>query len=288
MTHNLRFGLFMTGLIGIGVWIMATPAESAVNQITVGSYFYEDATEGDGKIEAKVGDQLQFVFVDNGRGSPHTVEIDELGIHSGNVGTGGTFTTPPLTKPGTYRVYCKPHENKGHFTTLIVHGNTEPPPSTTTAESPLSPTTTSTSTTTTMAPATTTPVSQSTTTTPAETATTLAASPPPTTGAPEPESEPTSITTDPSSEQPATDTDGNGESAPATTQAPVGLGHIDFEAAGISAPPSPLEEALGRSTGDNAPWTRSVWVGLLSLIPIAAIAAVATRRHQNRTPQTDT
>jgi plastocyanin len=101
---------------------------AATIAVRTGSYYFEDATVGDGKIVAQVGDRLQFLTEDGGRGTPHTVEVDELGIHSGALGTSSTYTTPVLSQPGTFFLYCKPHQNKGHHASLIVLANATPTP----------------------------------------------------------------------------------------------------------------------------------------------------------------
>ena len=128
-------------VIGVGVGVYA-----AVVGIATGSFYYEDSTVGDGKITAKVGDQLRFVIEDGGKGTPHTVEIPDLGISSGPLGTNKTFVTSVITAPGEYVVFCKPHRNTGHETILLVTGEALPPttqqqptttePSTTTSSGP--------------------------------------------------------------------------------------------------------------------------------------------------------
>lgn len=95
---------------------------AAVVNISSGSFYFEDVTVGDGQITANVGDQLRFVTEDAGRGTPHTVEIPGLGISSGPLATNSTYVTVAIAKPGTYQLFCKPHRNKGHETTLIVTG----------------------------------------------------------------------------------------------------------------------------------------------------------------------
>ncbi len=135
--------VLLTAVIVIGV---AVGVFAAVVGIATGSFYYEDSTVGDGKITAEVGDQLRFVIEDGGRGTPHTVEIPELGISSGPLGTNKTFVTPVITMPGEYVVFCKPHRKKGHETVLVVTGEALTPttqqqptttePSTTTSTDP--------------------------------------------------------------------------------------------------------------------------------------------------------
>src|SRR5205807_3334932 len=50
----------------------------------------------------------------------HTVDVDALNIHSPNLSIGEAFTTPRLNKPGNFYLYCRPHEDRGHHTRLIV------------------------------------------------------------------------------------------------------------------------------------------------------------------------
>lgn len=85
------------------VAVVGSVAFAATVTVTTGSYYF-----GSGLVTANVGDQLRFVMEDGGKGTPHTVEIDALGIHSGPIVTKGSYTTPELLKPGTYRIYCKP------------------------------------------------------------------------------------------------------------------------------------------------------------------------------------
>lgn len=94
--------------------VSAGLALAATVSVRVGNFYFEDATVGDGRIVANVGDRLRFVVEDNGNGTPHSVEVDELGIHSGSLARGDVYTTPQLSKAGTFPLYCRPHVNRGH------------------------------------------------------------------------------------------------------------------------------------------------------------------------------
>jgi hypothetical protein len=96
--------------------------------------------------------------LDGGPGTPHTVDVDELGIHSGSLGAGKTFTTRPIDKAGTFILYCKQHDQRGHKTSLIVS-----PAWTSPTPVPTTPTTAPTTTSTTKTTATTKPLATTTT-----------------------------------------------------------------------------------------------------------------------------
>ncbi|MCH8984406.1 MAG: hypothetical protein IH943_09975 [Acidobacteria bacterium] len=118
----IRRVLTLVTLLVLFMSVGALVGLAAVVNISSGSFYYEDATVGDGRITAKVGDQLRFVTEDAGKGTPHTVEIPGLGISSGPLATNSTYVTVAITKPGEYQVFCKPHRKKGHETTLVVTG----------------------------------------------------------------------------------------------------------------------------------------------------------------------
>ena len=272
---------------------IAAPALAALVNVSVGSYFYEDATVGDGQVVINAGDQLKFTFVDGGKGTPHTVEIDELGIHSGAVGTGNTFTTGAITQPGTYVLYCKPHRNRGHETTLVVLA-VEP---TTTTTQATTTTTTTQATTTTTTGGTTTTIASTTTTTGGTTTTTLAGSPTTTvattatTTGSSPGSGDPSTTTSPtepngSVPSPATGTvveiehdhsnhDHSDDTSAETTLAPTGIAGASDSLSALPLPP-------GIAILPAEPWTRSVRFGLLMALPLVVLAGGAGYRHVRR------
>jgi plastocyanin len=99
----------------------AQPASASTHQASVGNYWYEDDAKHDQtKIEVTQGDQITFTI--RAQAVPgHTIDVDAFEIHSPNLNLGDTFTTPPLNKPGTFYLYCRPHEQRGHHTVLVVH-----------------------------------------------------------------------------------------------------------------------------------------------------------------------
>ena len=119
-------------LLAVASWAATGVVLAATVGVTVGNYYFEDATVGDGVVTARVGDQLRFTVVDTGTdGRAHTADVDELGIHSGGLPPGSTWTSPVITQPGTFLLYCKVHLNsKNHKTTLVVSGTAVAPTAT--------------------------------------------------------------------------------------------------------------------------------------------------------------
>ena len=285
--------------VSIGVPIAVPAAAAGVVDIHVGTFYYEDATVGDGVIHANVGDQIRFIFDDNGA---HTADVDALGIHTGTQRQGAVVVTAQLTAPGTYELYCTPHRRRGHFTTLIVSGEVATTTTTTSA-----PTTTTTTTKTTAAPATT----QATTTTVAGATTTTAGGFTSTTQAGQ-QTSTSSTTAGASSTGPTTSTgtatpdiesvdradptiarDADAttaetivESAELTREGePDAVPFTDDSSTGsaLAQAADVLESSaellpIGVTEPEGKPWLRSVWVGLLSLVPIAGIKIVAGTR----------
>jgi len=102
------------------VLAVAHGASAGTHQATVGNYYYEDDTQHDQtKIVVHIGDQITFT-VRQAAVPGHTVDVDALNIHSPNLSIGETFTTPRLTKAGNFYLYCRPHEDRGHHTRLVV------------------------------------------------------------------------------------------------------------------------------------------------------------------------
>lgn len=130
---------------GVAVWgaMLAGSAAAATVGVSVGNYYFEDSTVGDGQVVANVGDQLKLTVVE---GAGHTVTIDALGIDSGQLVPGAVFVTPALNTPGTYTLYCRTHIARGHATTLVVRGSTTTTtrPARTTSTTPASTTTSTT------------------------------------------------------------------------------------------------------------------------------------------------
>jgi hypothetical protein len=277
--------------------VFSVPAGASLREIAVGNFYFEDETVGDGKIQAQVGDQLRFSMLDGGPGTPHTVEVNELGIHSGSLAAGKTWTSEPISKAGTFILYCKPHDQRGHKTTLVVSGI-----STTTPTAPTTSTTTAATTITTAKP--------STTTKPPTTTTTVSAG-----GAPS-SSPSTTTTAKPTTTAPTTTSSGAGagtavpapgdpgagdattggdesaalaEGDPAsgtdpgeTSLVPVGPGTID-DVGGPAA--GSFDELLDRRLRSRGgPWTRSIRLALAALVPMALAAGVALRRWPGPLP----
>ena len=100
--------------------VVAPATKAALRQASIGNYWFEDdETKRRDRIEAQQGDQIRFTVRETTY-PPHSVEVDELGISSPELLLFETYTTPPLNKPGTYRLYCRGHLDRGHVTTLVV------------------------------------------------------------------------------------------------------------------------------------------------------------------------
>lgn len=104
--------------------LTAAPAMAATRQVSSGNYYFQDGTTGSRmQIVVKKGDQLVVTIaqapVADFLGA-HTVDVDEMNIHSGDLALGQTFTTPPLNKVGNFLLFCDRHRNMGHTSRLIV------------------------------------------------------------------------------------------------------------------------------------------------------------------------
>jgi len=107
---------------------VARAASAVTHQATIGNYYYEDDTQHDQtKIVVHQGDQITFT-VRQPAVPGHTVDVDALNIHSPNLNLGETFTTPRLDRPGNFYLYCRPHEDRGHHTRLVVLAAPAPTP----------------------------------------------------------------------------------------------------------------------------------------------------------------
>jgi hypothetical protein len=102
----------------------AAPALGAARQVSSGNYYFQDnATGSRQQVVVNRGDQVVVTIAEAPVAAflgAHTVDIDELNVHSGDLTIGQTFTTPPLTKVGTFTLYCNNHRNQGHLTRLVV------------------------------------------------------------------------------------------------------------------------------------------------------------------------
>lgn len=273
--------LILAAIAFLGALLTAGPAMAALREVRVGNFYYDDDTAGDGQVVADQGDQLRFTVLDGGPGTPHTVEIDEFGIHSGSLASGETYTTPPLDRPGTYRLYCRPHQNRGHEAILIVRATSTPTAAPTTAPPTTAPPPD------TQPPSTAPPAESTPTTAPAGSETTMA----PDTITP---GDGSNATSTPSTSTPtgAADTTGGDEPPSGTpddattdpTLVPVGRGAADDSVLDAApADPDSLEAAIGRPAAQRGPWTRSVRLGLVALVAMAVAAGAAALRGR-RTP----
>lgn len=243
--------------LAILVWMtmLAGVVLAATRTVHVGynvTYYFEDATVGDGVVEAKTGDRLSFVFDDSGTGGKrHSAVVTELGIDSGPQPKGATWTSAVLTTPGTYRLFCRFHQAapNNHWTTLIVTGAALTPPPAVTPKPTVAPTSTPRS-----------------TASPAPSKATSSASPGASTGA-------SAAASTPGASAPS--------GSPSDSAAPGDSAAIDDSSAS-PGPDASTDTGLDGSAVGNGPggpspttWLRSVQVGLLAILPILAAGWVA-------------
>jgi plastocyanin len=132
--RRLRWGL--VSVVPVLMGLLATQALAETRQASVGNYWFEDDARRDRtKIIVNQGDQITFT-IREGIYPAHTVDVDELRIHSPDLLLGATFTTPQLNTAGTYKLYCRPHEQRGHVTTLFVRATATTTTRTTSASQP--------------------------------------------------------------------------------------------------------------------------------------------------------
>ncbi len=260
--RGIRWGLLSLLLVLIGP--MATHALAETRQVSVGNYWFEDDARHDRtQIIVNQGDQITFT-IREGIYPPHTVDVDELGIHSPDLLLGATYTTPPLNTAGTFRLYCRPHEQRGHVTTLAVRATTP----TTSALQPQPHTS---------APPTTAGSGQQPV---VEGPQPAIPAPQPVTPAPQPaRAVPQPATPAPGSSAPPLPPPN--DPAPATTLTPVGVGQADPESMARIPEPAPgsLDDLIGRREARGAvPWTRALRLLLLAAVPILGAAGYALSR----------
>jgi plastocyanin len=239
--------------VALGVVLLlasAGRAAGAVHQATVGNYYFQDdATNDRAQVVVTKGDQITFT-VRAAAQRPHSVNVDELGIHSGDLILFETYTTPALNRTGTFRLYCRNHAvSNNHVASLVVRA----PPTTSTTPTPPTTTTPRTATTPRLVP--------SVTTTMVASSTTVAQS----TTAPTPARPGLTTTTEVAATVPA----GRGKAPPG-----------DRRRAAPAA--DSLEGLLGRHIGGTAPWTRAVRISVAALLPVVAVAAFALREARRR------
>jgi len=106
------------------LWATAAPAVAATRQVSSGNYYFQDNETGSRQqVVVNKGDQITVTIAEAPVAAflgAHTVDIDEMNVHSGDLTIGQTFTTPALTKVGTFSLYCDNHRNMGHQTRLVV------------------------------------------------------------------------------------------------------------------------------------------------------------------------
>ena len=241
----------------------ADPVAAEVVTVNVGSFYFEDGSTGSRtEVRVNVGDQLRFVFESSG----HSAEVDELGISTGTQGSGAEWVTAPISQAGTFELYCRPHRNLGHRTTLVV---LDPQATTTTTQAPT--TTTQAPTTTTQAP--------TTTTTQASTTTTTVEPDAPTTTSPGESDEQTSTTTTVEPSGPSDDTTPQDEGDAATDAAETAAAPSETDVQ-EAATQSDVSETVpfGLVVPPSNRWLWALWTGLLAGIPIWATAFIALRR----------
>lgn len=277
MSMNRRRHLVVLTLLAAGALTVLTqlPAHADVRTVYVGSFYFSTASGGPDNIALIVenGDQLRFVAQDNG----HTVEIPDLGI-SQALSKGQTFTTKALTKAGTFSVYCAPHRNKGHATTLTVRAaaaesppspasEPAPPPAEEPAPAPAKSTSSGSSTT------------GSSGTTSGSTSGGSGAAPAASASTPMGGA---------SAEAPAVDATPEPAAAGGVSPAPsaaeqeaaTGLGTAAQDEVAVPAAPGSLEDLIGRPPAADGSWTRSVWMSLGLLLPMLALAGLALARRE--------
>src|SRR4051794_12579962 len=92
-------------LLAAGALVAATPALATTSTVRVGSFYFEDASTGDGRVVVNKGDQITFRFEGSTR---HTATVNGM-FASGDHSSNETYMTPALTQPGTYTLYCEVH-----------------------------------------------------------------------------------------------------------------------------------------------------------------------------------
>ncbi len=234
----------------------ADPVAAEVVTVNIGSFYFEDASTGSRtEVRVNIGDQLRFVFESSG----HSAEVDELGISTGDqaLGSGAVWVTAPVAQAGTFELYCRPHRNLGHRTTLVVLDPQAP--TTTTTQAP---------TTTTQAPT-----------------TTVEPEAPPTTG-PDDSDEQTSTTTTTEPSGPSDDTTPQDEGDAATDAAETAAApsETDVQEAATEADVSETVP-VGLVVPPSNRWLWALWTGLLAGIPIWGTAFIALRRAPAHPPE---
>lgn len=221
------------------------PAQARERKVSVGNYYFQDdETKARNPIVVDEGDQIEFT-IRAAAYPPHTIVIPAYDIDSEDEGTlllFDTYRTPPLDRPGTFLLFCRPHRDKGHETTLRVRAKASPTSAGTTAPPPKNKSSTGSQTT---------PTARATST----------ATP----------TRPAVLPTAP----------GSPASSPQETAAPAGIGRAT-DRRRLPPDPNSLAGMLGRRFGGDLPWTTALWQALLAAVPIAAAVGYALRRERRR------
>src|SRR3954465_1858696 len=106
------------------VTAVALPAAAATSTVRVGSYYFKDATPADNQVVVTAGDRITFLF--EGK-EQHTATVDRM-FTSGTKSPGQRYTTPALTRVGTFTLYCQVHGAPRHGTVLVVRRKPSPSP----------------------------------------------------------------------------------------------------------------------------------------------------------------
>src|SRR3954454_12709173 len=114
----------MLALLALGTFVAATPALASTSTVRVGSFYFEDATTGDGRVLINKGDQITFRFEGT---QTHTATVEGM-FSSGARSSNDTYTTPPLTIAGTFTLYCEVHGAAQHSTRLVIRDPASPTP----------------------------------------------------------------------------------------------------------------------------------------------------------------
>ncbi|MDX6200042.1 MAG: hypothetical protein QOJ79_3193 [Actinomycetota bacterium] len=115
---------------------LTLPAAAATRAVRVGSFYFDDATRGDGQVVVTQGDRITFTFEGKNQ---HTATVDGL-FNSGTKSPGQRYTTPLLTRVGTFTLYCQIHGAPRHVTVLSIRRRPSPAPSPTRAQRSPAPT----------------------------------------------------------------------------------------------------------------------------------------------------
>src|SRR5689334_8486355 len=112
MTGTTRSPRLVAAVAALAVLTAVVPAAATTRLVHVGSYYFEDATHGDSRVVVQQGDRITFVFEGKAQ---HTATVDGM-FSSGTRSPGARWTTPLLTRVGTFTLYCQVHGAPRHGT----------------------------------------------------------------------------------------------------------------------------------------------------------------------------